>query len=192
MGDDFNYMGSDGNLYAGDTPWHSDGWHTHYLHVKFAFYLDDIDGSSGALRVVPGSHHIDDQFAQQLQHNIRECDKVWGITGDQVPAVAFDITPGDLVLFNHNTKHAAYGGSGRRRMFTINCCQRYAEEDLQQLRNYLSSGARFWIDRAYGQTMVDTANPKRMRHLEQVMANDSHIAELACRARREMGEPSRG
>src|SRR2546427_3245030 len=25
LGDDFNYMGSDGNLYAGDTGWHSDG-----------------------------------------------------------------------------------------------------------------------------------------------------------------------
>src|SRR5437868_12769371 len=25
LGDDFNYMGSDGNFYVGDTPWHSDG-----------------------------------------------------------------------------------------------------------------------------------------------------------------------
>src|SRR5262245_55456876 len=26
LGDDFNYMGSDGNFYAGDTRWHSDGY----------------------------------------------------------------------------------------------------------------------------------------------------------------------
>ena len=25
LGDDFNYMGSDGNYYVGDTGWHSDG-----------------------------------------------------------------------------------------------------------------------------------------------------------------------
>src|SRR5438046_7932662 len=27
LGDDYNYMGSDGNYYVGDTGWHSDGWH---------------------------------------------------------------------------------------------------------------------------------------------------------------------
>lgn len=27
LGEDFNYMGSDGNYYVGDTGWHSDGWH---------------------------------------------------------------------------------------------------------------------------------------------------------------------
>ena len=26
LGENFNYMGSDGNYYAGDTQWHSDGW----------------------------------------------------------------------------------------------------------------------------------------------------------------------
>ena len=52
--------------------------------------------------------------------------------------------------------------------------------------------ARFWADRAYGQIMMDTADPKRMRHLEQVMANDGHIAELSRQAREKMDEPSRG
>jgi len=52
--------------------------------------------------------------------------------------------------------------------------------------------ARFWVDRAYGQQMLNTAGPERMRHLEQVMANDGHIAELARQARETMPEPSRG
>src|SRR5438105_59999 len=34
LGEDFNYMSSDGNYYAGDTPWHSDGWHPEIRHVK--------------------------------------------------------------------------------------------------------------------------------------------------------------
>src|SRR5262245_27668549 len=38
LGEDFNYMGSDGNYYAGDTGWHSDGWHTNIRHIKIAFY----------------------------------------------------------------------------------------------------------------------------------------------------------
>ena len=39
LGDDFNYMGSDGNYYVGDTGWHSDGWHPkgRPQHLKIAF-----------------------------------------------------------------------------------------------------------------------------------------------------------
>ena len=155
LGDDFNYMGSDGNLYAGDTPWHSDGHHEHYLHVKFAFYLDRIDGAD-------------------------------------VPALAFSSTPGDVVVFDHNLKHAAFHGSGRRRMFTMNICQRYAEKDLPDLRDYLGGSARFWLERNYDQTIIDTASPKRIRHLEQVMANDYELAELSRKARQKNPEPSRG
>src|SRR3954471_8160033 len=41
LGDDFNYMGSDGNYYAGDTSWHSDGFEANH-RVKIAFYLDPL------------------------------------------------------------------------------------------------------------------------------------------------------
>jgi hypothetical protein len=77
-------------------------------------------------------------------------------------------------------------------MITINLCQRYPEEKLNELRDYISGAARFWIDRAFGEAMVATAGPERRRHLEQVMANDSHLAELSRAARERMKEPSRG
>jgi ectoine hydroxylase-related dioxygenase (phytanoyl-CoA dioxygenase family) len=44
------------------------------------------------------------------------------IAQDQVPAVALESQPGDVVAFNHNLMHAAFGGSQRRRMFTMNTC----------------------------------------------------------------------
>ena len=98
----------------------------------------------------------------------------------------------DSVCFNHNTKHAAFGGGKARRMFTINLCQRYPAEMLGDLRDYIGGAARFWIDRTYGKTMVETAESDRMHHLEQVMANDGHLAELSRKARETMAEPSRG
>lgn len=192
LGDDFNYMGSDGNYYAGDTGWHSDGWHPERLHVKIAFYLDSLTRDTGCLRVIPGSHQPDDRYADSLQQQIRKSEDLWGIHGRDVPAMALETRPGDVVCFNHNTKHAAFGGSPRRRMFTINLCQRYPESRLQDLRNYLNGFARFWVDRAYSETMIQTAGSERMRHLEQVMANDGHIAELSRQAREKMAEPSRG
>lgn len=192
LGDDFNYMGSDGNYYAGDTGWHSDGWHTSMRHIKIALYLDPLTRDTGCLRVIPGSHHVGDSYALTLQQQIGKSQELWGVHGRDVPAMALETQPGDVVCFNHNTKHSAFGGGGWRRMFTINLCQRYPEDQLQDLRNYISGAARFWIERAYGEIMVNTAGPERRRHLEQVMANDGHLAELSRKARETMAEPSRG
>jgi hypothetical protein len=192
LGDDFNYMGSDGNYYAGDSGWHSDGWHSTIRHVKIAFYLDPLTRDTGCLRVIPGSHRISDQYAGSLQEQVRRSEELWGVLGRDLPAVALETQPGDIVCFNHNTKHASFGGSKRRRMFTINLCQRYPQERLEELRSYMSGGARFWVERGYGDAMIRTAGPERMRHLEQVLANDGHLAELSRQAREKMAEPSRG
>jgi hypothetical protein len=193
LGDDFNYRGSDGNYYVGDTSWHSDGWRTNgMLHIKMAFYLDPVGPTSGCLRVIPGSAFTADGYAQALQASSRTCQDAWGVQGRDVPAVALETRPGDLLLFDHNTKHASFGGGERRRMFTINLCQRYPAELLPELREMIAGKARFWAERAYGETMVRTAGPERMRHLEQLLANDGHLAELARKARETMAEPARG
>jgi ectoine hydroxylase-related dioxygenase (phytanoyl-CoA dioxygenase family) len=194
LGDDFNYMGSDGNFYTGDTRWHSDGYGGRggMLHIKIAFYLDPLTRDTGALRVIPGSHRIGEPFADELQNSIRASDQVWGLQGHQIPAIALETTPGDILVFNHDLKHAAFGGSQRRRMFTMNCCQRYPESQLQDLRDYIAGGARFWVEQAYGETMIRTADQARMAHLEQCMANDGHLVELSRQARERMAEPARG
>jgi hypothetical protein len=194
LGDDFNYMGSDGNFYTGDTRWHSDGYGGRggVLHIKLAFYLDPLTRDTGALRVIPGSHRIGEPFADELQNSIRASDQHWGLQGREIPAIALETTPGDILVFNHDLKHAAFGGSQRRRMFTMNCCQRYPESHLQDLRDYMAGGARFWVEQAYGETMIRTADPARMAHLEQCMANDEHLVELSRQARERMAEPARG
>ncbi|MCE2433986.1 MAG: hypothetical protein J4F29_13835 [Candidatus Latescibacteria bacterium] len=51
LGENFNYMGSDGNYYAGDTQWHSDGWGKEIRFVKIALYLDPLTRDTGCLRV---------------------------------------------------------------------------------------------------------------------------------------------
>src|SRR5688500_2553294 len=97
LGDDFNYMGSDGNLYAGDTGWHSDGWSANHLHVKFAFYLDPVGRHNGGLRVIPGSHRIGDAFAESCQRALSDPKKHLGMDGRDVPCLALETTPGDVV-----------------------------------------------------------------------------------------------
>ncbi len=193
LGDDFNYMGSDGNYYVGNTPWHSDSaFVKRPLHTKIAFYLDPVGKDSGCLRVIPGSHRVGDPYADQLNKDVFRCQETLGVDGPNVPFMPLETKPGDVLIFNHDLKHSSFFGSTNRRMFTINCCQRYAEADVPVLRDYISGFARFWIDRAIGETMVKTASPQRMKHLEQLLANDGHLAALAAKARESMSEPSRG
>ena len=72
LGDDFNYTGSDGNYYVGDTRWHSDGYRDKkYVSLKMAFYLDPVTRDTGCLRVVPGSHRFGDAFAEALEAGYR-------------------------------------------------------------------------------------------------------------------------
>ena len=60
------------------------------------------------------------------------------------------------------------------------------------MRKEISKFSRFWVDSVYGEAMLSSAGPGRMRHLEQVLANQDHLPELTRKARAEMGEPSRG
>ena len=192
-GEDFNYTGGDGNFYAGDSHWHSDGYDGNRLmSIKIAFYLDPLTRDTGALRVIPGSHRVGEQYADDIERDIRDSGKIWGLSGRDVPAVALETTPGDIVVFNHNLKHAAFGGSGWRRMYTMNFCCRYPEDRLGELRKMLGSEARFWIDRIHGEAMIRTAGPERMVHLQQVMENDTHLAELTRELKKTMSEPARG
>ena len=193
LGDDFQYLGSDGNYYVGDTDWHSDGgWPRQIVYFKVAFYLDPLTRDTGALRVIPGSHRYGEGYAEAVQESVRESQAQWGVGGADVPAMALETNPGDVVIFNQGTKHSAWGGGKRRRMFTINCTLRHEVEQLPLMREEVSHFARFQVDSVYGEAMVAGASPARMRHLEQALANQDHLAELAQKEREERGEPSRG
>jgi ectoine hydroxylase-related dioxygenase (phytanoyl-CoA dioxygenase family) len=178
LGEDFNFMGSDGNFYVGDTRWHCDSYHEDYIFMKVAFYLDPIDAKSGALRIVPGSNATS-PYRAKLGDRIVASEQEMGIKGIDVPAVSLDSQPGDVVAFHHNCLHASYGGSKARRMFTIDMCQHYQDADLDELRQYLSIFGRKGLPHMYGDETIATASPERMRHLKQVLDNDSHMGDIA-------------
>lgn len=199
LGEDYNYLGSDGNFYVGDTNWHSDtDWSGRMrgkpprIFYKMALYLDPVTATSGALRVIPGSQRYGDAFAEALQATLRQSPETLGIAGSQVPAIALESNPGDVVVFNQNTKHSAWGGSNRRRMFTINCTARYQEAEMPLLRNEVAAFARFWVDSVYGEAMLRTASPQRLVHLQQAIDQQDHLAEEVRKAKLTMKEPARG
>ncbi len=195
LGSDYNYKSSDGNLHVEDTVWHSDTGIPKQT-IKAAFYLDEVTEDTGCLRVIPGSHKTGDVYATALNDMVPWIDQQHfeerlGVDGSEMPAVALESRPGDLVCFDRRIKHAAFGGSTRRRMFTIILEPRHTDDELDSLRENIAVLARFWIDQAYGDLMIKTASPQRMVHLEQRMANDGHLRELTRKAREEMDEPER-
>ena len=188
-GEDFNYYSGDGNYYVGDTKWHSDGYKTRPVKsIKIAFYLDPVRKNSGALRVIPGSHRNIDSFGDLLESHLTS--DIFGMTGDQIPAVALESNPGDVLVFNHRIKHSSWGGSDRRRMFTMNFSERYPDHLIPDLKDFLAGEARFFIDRMHGPAMIKTATPERMHHLQQVRENDTHMGNIVKELKKSNKTPS--
>ena len=192
LGKNFNYMGSDGNYYNSNTSWHSDGWASNILHIKLAFYLDHLKHDKGCLKVLPGSHYINDKYSNDLNISFTKKNSYLNKLGADIPGISIETEPGDLICFNHNLKHSSYGGGSKRRMFTINLSQTYPEENLSDLKNYINQGARFWIDRAYGDIMLNTASKKRMKYLTQVLENEGELKSHSMLARKKMKKPANG
>ena len=192
LGSEFDYCSSDGNLYVGNTKWHSHPFFGNLRAVKVAFYLDPLDADSGCLRVIPGSQFFGGLYANRLHEFLPQCREALGRDPVEMPSVPLPTVPGDVLVFNHCIKHGSFGGGQRRRLFVINSSERFPEDKISELERMVAGLARFWNDQFYGQLMIDTAGPDRMRHLEQVLAHQAHLPALAAKARQEMLEPSRG
>ena len=107
--------------------------------------------------------------------------------------MALESQPGDVVVFNHNIMHSSFGGSSKRRMFTMNLCGHCdTQEQIDDLKGYISGHDRFWMESMHGEIMKRTASPSRMKHLIQVEQNEGHLAGLSAKARERMPERARG
>ena len=115
-GEDAFGVASSANRYVGNTLWHPD----HQIDpnkdsygIKFAYYLDPVDGQSGVLRVIPGSHR--NPFHDEVK-------KYWKQTGKEItdiPGYVCESKPGDIVAFDSRLWHASWGGAAGRRMCSL-------------------------------------------------------------------------
>ena len=106
LGEDFNYMSSDGNYFVGDTVWHSDGYQRApgYCSIKLAFYLDAVGYESGCLRVIPGSHKSNFLNPELSSSHIKaRGGAVDGATG----AIEVHMKAGDALLFVDTISHGS-------------------------------------------------------------------------------------
>ena len=193
LGKNFVWIGSDGNRYLGDTGWHPDGSNFDYTRIKFLFYLDSLQRNTGALRVIPGSHLP--MFHSILFPLIQRSDSSitaygvrapkrhdpnasgFGCASFDIPSVAIETNPGDMVIFNQNIWHSSFGGRPGRLMFTMSFgeCPRN-EEDLTYLRTMYEGQLRHIKERqfttashVYGNTFLSGAWGPRIAEISRTL-----------------------
>ena len=178
LGDDYSYRGSDANVFNCGTCWHSDiyGALFNYLNVKLIFYLEPINQDSGCLRVIPGSQHQGDVFSNTLVKYLRHSNDSFepdlSLSDEQVPCQLIQTKPGDVIAFDFRLHHATVFKGNTRNMFTVCAAEKIQEADLPDLRKQMMGAKSAGYDRYYGNQMVETATPERMKHLQQCLDNE--------------------
>lgn len=125
IGEDFQWASSDGNLFYCESYWHPDDYAAplHHYHVKLSFYLDELSGANGAIRIIPGTHFHQQTYARTLRKDFKASaavNELYGIDGGDIPSYTVESTPGDLIVWNFRTIHGSYNGGERRRLFSMN------------------------------------------------------------------------
>ena len=129
LGPDFFLIGTEGNLHVGDTQWHGADLGSDYMgsphrlqSVKISFYVDTLDNENGCLRIIPGSHRR--PFSEHLQALKAQHDDPsvmpFGVPGEEMPSVALESQPGDVLVFTENVFHGAFGGEPGRHQHAVN------------------------------------------------------------------------
>lgn len=171
LGENYLYRASEGNIFTGDTYWHSDlyGAHFKYRHVKILLYLESLDEQSGAFRAIPGSHLFGDKFANLLERYVWKHEENYGLDKDQVPSITVPTQPGDALVFDYRLKHATSHTRNNRRMFSICASQRFDDEDLPILAELVNNFLPMTSGRVYHNDFLKNANETRLARIDQCL-----------------------
>ena len=128
MGSGFVWGGSEGVSGSfnetHDQQWHSDRGgqiDLQYRRIKIMIYLQSMRKDTGALRVIPGSHHASlHRLLLPLQGQKKQtCPDAYGVEGHDLPCATLEVDPGDVVVFDHYLFHAVYGKQEMRRYIAL-------------------------------------------------------------------------
>jgi hypothetical protein len=166
----------EGVLYFADAGWHTDDG-IGVRGVKFAAYFDELAAGTGALRLVPGSHHPE-QNARLAAYSRQgpadgEADADWQAG---FPGFIADTSPGDVIAFDLHTWHASFGGRDRLAWTAVyqRCPETEAERDRtlrsvhdsfeQAFRGFDTGRYPVWRDWLAGAA----AHPRRAEVIERM------------------------
>jgi hypothetical protein len=118
-----------GTRYHGETPWHTDS-DLPLRSLGFLAYLEPVGAESGALRVIPGSHHA--QFREAIRGIGTTCLRDLSLPGHVVAT-----EPGDMILLDERVLHASFGG-GIRRQWRVDYLAAPADTEVNLTKSYFA------------------------------------------------------
>ena len=128
----------EGVLYFAEAGWHTDDG-IGVQGVKFAAYFDELTAGTGALRLVPGSHHPEQGArlaAYTRRHPAVRTDAEAAAYRASFPGYAAETVPADVIAFDLHTWHASFGGRDRLAWTAIyQRCPETAQERDRTLRS---------------------------------------------------------
>lgn len=142
----------------------------------FPFDPDDLDGIAEMLAA-----HTQKREEERDVPRPQWCSRELGLAGADIPAAVVASEPGDVVVYDQNILHSAWGGSNRRRMLALSFSEHCPDAHLPELRRFIAQFARYWKEQMYEENLIATAGEQRMRHLAQVIANEDMLPGLVQR-----------
>ena len=141
LGPDFFLIHTGGAVYRGATPWHGGpppDPHKPFANAKIAMYFDSLRKDDGCLRVIPGTHR--QPFADRVRPLYHEADEpqtmLFGVADEDVPCVALETDPGDVIVFTEHVVHSAYGSKiGRLQITAEYRANPTTDEQIAAVRN---------------------------------------------------------
>ena len=178
-GPDFWLDGTEGHLRVGDTAWHGDTKTPEDLPwVKIAIYLDPLTKDDGCLRVIPGTHRkMDPDPYISLRRQDSDPDfRPFGVRPDEIPAVALETEPGDVLIFTERIFHGAFGGGVGRHQICVNFVgDLKTDKHVDFVRQFYEQSN--WSVRP-SRTYVDSDRPRIRRMVETPLKLGFEILEV--------------
>ena len=154
LGPGFVWNGSEGSLsFDARSEWHTDRPNEpHARTYGFHLYLEPLRADTGCLRVIPGSHRppLYDYLLPLNEQAADSTMKLFGLGPRDIPGVALETDPGDVVFFNQKIFHSVYGDQPGRRYLKLRfvACPE-TDEQIASLMRYGSRGRIYRPDDAF-------------------------------------------
>ena len=155
LGPGFVWNGSEGSLTFTDSKhrWHTDRpKEPHSTTYSFHLYLDKVRADTGSIRLIPGSHRppLYDDLLPLNEQGDDSTTKVYGLTPTDMPGVAVESDPGDVVFFSQKIYHGVYGMQPGRRYLKLRfVAWPETDEAIASLMRYGGRGRIYRPDDAF-------------------------------------------
>ena len=179
LGPRFLWNGSEGNLsFSAEHQWHTDRQNEpHATTYSFHLYLDKVRADTGSIRVIPGSHRppLYDDLLPLNEQGADSSMKIYGLNPTDLPGVAVESDPGDIVFFSQKIYHGVYGKQPGRRYLKLRfVAWPETDEQIASLMRYGNRGRIYRPDDAF----FNSDNPR-------IRAMVDPLLELAARTEAE-------